>query len=623
MEHRLGFRKLLLWEVVFAVAFAARVLYFATARGTAFEHPLIDADYYDFLGQELSLGRGFPEGPFWQPPLYPLFLGALYKVAGHTLWAPRFVQALLGAATAALAFEIALRVTSRRPLAFAAGLMVALHGPLIFYDGELLPTSLATFGGAVALWLALPPGEATARPRAAIGRAAGTGAVIGLASLAVAPMLLLIAPLALLAASATSGGRRARALAGAAACAACALVVLPATIANHSRSGEWIAISANGGVNLWIGNNPDVDKAMTLRPGAGWEELVQEPERHGAIRPGAQDAYFIDKALGWCGSHPLACLKNVAHKTHLLLVARELPRNEDLYTVKSQSPVLDVLALRAGSFALPYALLLPLAAVGVVASLRARRREDWVLLGVAGALALTPIVFFVSGRYRAPLAPSLCVLAAVGLGQLWDRRRAPPQPAKGRWTPELAGAIVLAVALWPVHLPLDQVDFTADMHYAAGGRLARLGKDALAVEQWSRVVARRPDFIEAAYNMALAQLRLKRPRDAVRTCDEVLRHRPGHFELRLLRADALLDAGELPRARQAFQELLAERPGDLQALAGLIHVAIAMRDADAADALLDRAERALGPQNPELLAMRKHVQALRRGAAPQPASPPE
>jgi len=610
MEPRSGLRKLLRWEVVFAVALLARLLYFATARGTSFVHPVIDADYHDFLGEQVSLGRGFPEGPFWQPPLYPLFLGALYKVAGHTLWAPRLVQALLGAATAGLAFEIALRVTSRRPLAFAAGLMVALHGPLIFYDGEILPTSLATFGGTLALWLALHPSPTTERAVAA-------GGSVGLASLVVAPMLLLIAPLSLLMAT---GERRLRGLACAAACAA---VILPVTLANHARGGEWIAISANGGVNLWIGNNPDVDKAMTIRPGAGWEELVEEPGRHGVVRPGAQDRYFIGKVVDFCVSQPVGCLKNVAHKARLLLVARELPRNEDLYTVKRDAPVLDVLALRAGSFALPYALLLPLAAVGTVVALRGRRREDRVLLGSALALALTPIVFFVSGRYRAPLAPSLCVLAAMGLGELWQRWRALPRRPEGPWTPEIAGALVFIIGVWPVHLPMDAIDFEADMHYAAGGRLSRMGKDELAVEQWAKAVARRPDFVEAAYNMALAQLRLEEPRDAIRTCDAMLVRRPGDFDFRLLRADALLEAGEVPRARQAFQELLAERPDDIRTLAGLIHGAIAAGDADEADALLDRAERALGAQNEEVLALRSRARAVRRMRTPRPASTPQ
>ncbi len=366
-------RWLIRWEAVFGAALLVRLLYLATAGGTAFAHPLIDADYYDALGEQLAVGDGFPAGPFWQPPLYPLVLGALFKLFGHTIWAPRILQSLLGALTAALVFSVALRVTNRRPLALIAGALAALHGPLVFYDGELLPTSLAVFAGAFTLWLALSTPT--------LLRALATGVVIGLAALLVAPMLLLVVPL-----SFASGSLR-RALACAAACAA---VIAPATISNYARSGELIIISANGGVNFWLGNNPDVDAAMTLRPGAGWEALMAEPERDGAVTAGAQDAWFYRKAARFCAAEPRTCLGNLGHKARLLLVARELPRNEDLYTVKRDAPVLSVLAARAGSFALPYALLLPLAAAGGVVAWRGRRREELLLLGVTAALAVTP-----------------------------------------------------------------------------------------------------------------------------------------------------------------------------------------------------------------------------------------
>ncbi|MFN7135361.1 MAG: ArnT family glycosyltransferase, partial [Myxococcales bacterium] len=248
------------------VAFTARLAYLLTARGPAFTDPLIDADYYDFLGERLARGEGFPDGPFWQPPLYPIVLGALYRTFGHSLWAPRVLQLVLGALTSGLAASLARRLTGSSPASLLAGLLVALNGSLLFYDGELLPTSLATFLSALAVWALLAN-----RPLAA-------GACIGLGALAVAPVLFLL-PVALLFAN---GVRPRLAL-----LAVCAGIVLPATAYNFARSGEPILISANGGVNLWIGNNPDADATIAVRPGAGWEALVDEPVRLGIDRPGA------------------------------------------------------------------------------------------------------------------------------------------------------------------------------------------------------------------------------------------------------------------------------------------------------------------------------------------------
>ncbi len=503
--------------LVFAVALAVRAAYLLTASGPAFDAPLVDADYYDFLGERLAQGEGFPEGPFWQPPLYPVVLGALYWLGGHSLWWPRLLQALLGSLTAVLAFHVARRLSSHLWVALTAGLLIALHGPLVFYDGELLATSLGTFLATAALWLATRETPSTTA-------ALACGGCIGLGALAVAPLLLLVLPLAW-------GVARGRLSRAALCVAACAALVLCATAFNRARTGEWLLISANGGINLWLGNNADVDGAMAIRPGAAWERLVNEPARNGHHSPASQDAYFTRKALGFCGQQPLPCLRNLLWKARLLLVARELPRNEDLYVVRSQSPVLWALTARPGGVALPYALLWPLAAAGTFLlwrQWRARSEQAHAALTVAGAalmLAAPSILFFVSGRYRAPLAPALCVLAALGTQTLLAR-------GASRAAPGAAALAVFALSIWPVRLAVDSVHFEAELYYAVGGRQARLGDDAGAVQAWRHAISLRPNYLEAGFNLGLALERLGRPGEASRTYEALLRWYPQEHLLR-------------------------------------------------------------------------------------------
>ena len=506
IEAVAGWQRWMGWQAVLAFALLVRLAYLLTARGIGFEHPILDADYYDFLGARLASGAGFPDEPFWQPPLYPWLLGRMYAIFGHTLWAPRLVQAAVGAATAALCCQVAARLSGKRWAGALAGALVALHGSLVFYDGELLPTSLAAFCGALVLWVAT-------RDQHSDRTAAGLGFAIGLGALCVAPLLLLLAP----AAWAVSSGRSRRPLV----CAlATALVIAPVTIHNRVRSGEWILISANGGVNLWIGNNPSSDHATAIRPGAEWEALVEEPELLGLHSAGAQSDYFAKRAADWCASSPIACAMNLVHKARLLLVARDLPRNEDLYVAREQSPILSALTARVGSFALPYALLLPLAVGGAALAIRRRRRAELVAVAVALALAAPCIVFFVTGRYRAPLAPALCVLAAVLVAEAAARRL------------ELASAPVVValgafvVAVWPVSLAVDRVDFRAEQHYVVGGRLARLGDEEGAVRVLYRALELRPDYLEAGVNLKLMLDRLGRHREAAEVLDRVRAAQP-------------------------------------------------------------------------------------------------
>lgn len=584
--------RLLGWPLVAAIALVVRLAYLLTAHGDAFDNPIIDADYYDHLATRVATGAGFPDEPFWQPPFYPLILGWLYRIFGHTLWAPRIVQAALGAASAALVCEAARRVTEKRWAGIAAGLLVALHGTLVFYDGELLPTSLAVFVAALVLW-GITCAPATWKTSLALG------AAIGLGALAVAPLLLLLLP----AAWAMASGRSRRPLVVVAAALA---IIAPVTLMNRARSGEWILISANGGVNLWIGNNPDVDRSMAIRPGAGWEALVAEPERAGVTGAGAQSDWFVKRAAGFCASSPVACVKNLAYKTRLLLVSRDLPRNEDLYVAREQSPVLAALTPSRGGIAFPFALLWPLAAAGVAAAVLLRSRPHLMVAATALALAAPSVLFFVTGRYRAPLVPALCVLAAVGLVEVAAPR------VKPSWGPIAAGLVALALAVWPVRLAVDRVSFRAELQYAVGGRLSRLGDDEGAVKALRRALASRPDYIEAAYNLALALERLKRPREAIEVYDRILRRDSTMLEARLRRANALVELGDLGAATKAFEELARQTPSVPEGWLGLSRIAWRRGDGALADELATLAEKAAGGQHPEAAALREEIRAQRR-----------
>lgn len=501
---------------VFTFALAVRFVYLLTADGPSFQDPLIDADYYDYLGVRLASGEGFPPGPFWQPPLYPLVLGGLYSWFGHDLVWPRILQALLDATTAALVVRIAYQVVGSRAWALAAGVLVALHGTLVFYSGELLPTCLAVTATTAAIWLAVEPGLS-------IRRAALSGAAVGLASLAVATSLVVVLPLAWFAA-------RVERKLGAVVVAAALLIAGAATVANHSRSGSWIPISANGGINLYLGNAPNAEQLVAVRPGASWEKLVNEPADRGITSPGGQDGYFVRKALRWCVASPVDCASGLLWKGRLLLRSKEIPRNESVEVVRRQSPVLQVLLARAGSVAFPHVLLLPVAAAGLVAAFRRRRPAGRLVAWSCVALSSMPVLFFVTGRYRTALAAVLAVLAVLGARSVWSHR--------GKAWPELAaGFVVLVLAVWPAPQPVDEVPYEAEMYYAVGGRRARLGDDAGAIEAWKQAVALRPGYLEAHFNLGLAYVRKERWDECAATFEKVIAIDPDEP-----RAPALLEA---------------------------------------------------------------------------------
>jgi 4-amino-4-deoxy-L-arabinose transferase-like glycosyltransferase len=100
---------------LFAAAFALRLLHVLAMRASPyFANPVIDAATYDDIARSITAGRGYPEAIFWQPPGYPYFLSWVYALCGPGYMAPRIVQALLGAAGAALTAWIGARFFGRR-----------------------------------------------------------------------------------------------------------------------------------------------------------------------------------------------------------------------------------------------------------------------------------------------------------------------------------------------------------------------------------------------------------------------------------------------------------------------------------------------------------------------------
>lgn len=144
--------KLKPWHV-FAAALALRLAFVLAVP----QQPVIgDAVDYDTIGWNLASGEGFsmqagvPTAK--RPPLYPVFLAAVYGVAGHSYTAARIAQSFLGA-FACLFLFLAAKELFGRSAALLASLICAVHPVLIAYSGQILNEALFTALLTVAMWL--------------------------------------------------------------------------------------------------------------------------------------------------------------------------------------------------------------------------------------------------------------------------------------------------------------------------------------------------------------------------------------------------------------------------------------------------------------------------------------
>ena len=157
---------------------------------------------------------------------------------------------------------------------------------LIFFDGELLPASLATFFNMGSLAALL---NAWRQP--AGGRFLVCGVMFGIASIVVPSVLLFAAliPIGLL----WKFSSRQRWTYTAVFLVGMAISIGPVAMHNHIIGGDSVLISYNGGINFYIGNNADYERTVAIGPGWEWDELVTLPTRSGITLPSEKSAYFM------------------------------------------------------------------------------------------------------------------------------------------------------------------------------------------------------------------------------------------------------------------------------------------------------------------------------------------
>jgi 4-amino-4-deoxy-L-arabinose transferase-like glycosyltransferase len=541
--------------VLFAAALAIRLVHLATSTGApSFDVPVVDEHTYHRLAIAI-LERGELTGEhFWQPFFYPVFLAGVYAVTGPSLLAAKLAQALLGAATALLTAVLGARTVGRRA-GLVAGGIVALYGPLVFFDLELVATGWACLAAA-----ALPLLVDEAARRGNFTACIACGAASALAVL-VRPTFLPFAALAAawLAPRLARSGLRPRAVAARLALALLAFsaIALPVAALSRIHAGRFSFLPASGPLNLYIGNNSDSAATVAIRPGWEWSELTRLPARHGVERSNDTPRFFLERVVDYARTQPLGFLQGLARKTVELASSRELPRNTDVYVHRQWSPVLVPLVWKIGPFGFPFGVLLPLAAVGAV---ELGRRLPWLVVLLVASHAGAVVLVFVAARLRAPLVPPLALLAAAGILALARALRA------RRWRRAgllalLAAALGVATSL-PGPFAQERADYEAELAYGVAARLLERGELERAEEQARHALERQPGHGESwnvLGNILVERGRLAEAVAAYRTAVEASpRNRIARDNL----GRSLLALGDHAEAARQFLILLEEAPAD-------------------------------------------------------------
>lgn len=583
---------LLLGAVALRVWSAAALL-----RDLRVREPVLDGLHYLELAQRLARGEGWPAGPIFMTPFYPAVLSALFRAGAPPVPAVVALQTVLGIATLVLLF-FTVRRDLGAPAAWGAAALFALCGPAIAMESQVLTESLLLFLAVAAVWL---------WPRA--GRPAwglfAFGIVAGLLTMGRGVFLLLPAAAlglwwwrALRGTGERGAGRPPRShgrtrdvdlalRATAAVAAGVLLALLPLAVHQTRATGRLTLLTLNGGLNLYLGNNPWARGLYSLPPGI---DLEADPTaaRSASMQAGREmtlaeaDRFWARRAVEFLTDRPGRALGLLGRKALLYLSPEEIPQIETYALLRR-----DVLPLRFA--VVDFRWILPAFGLGLAAAWSRRRHgagrrsagsdhggggggagagaavagasasagpgggaplrlEPYLLLVAVGWIAT--IAFFATGRYRIPFLAGFLGPAGLGLAALIHAIRARrPRPAL------IAVPVIVAVqALLPGYAKTR-----AEAHdaYQIGIRLARTGKPAEALEAYRTAARLAPEEGMAWHGIGAALVKLGRPAESVEAFRTALERMPNspvtHYNLGAVYGRLGDDAAALAEFRRAVE----------------------------------------------------------------------
>jgi hypothetical protein len=365
--------------------------------------PVADARWYDTIAWNLAQGKGFKvedtnsmaEDPAIAivGPGYVYSLASLYRLFGHHLEAAWIAQSLLHTLNAFLIFLLA-----RKILAPAGGhwgfslLAAALYGlnPDLIQLAAMLLTETLYLTLLILAALGIATYVANAAGKTALGTAVLLACAILIRPIALLPLLLFLGILVI---------RKKWALLS-------AVLLIQALFLgvwawrNYSVYDRFVLLTAAGGYDLWVGNNPHADGEPHPT-----EEIYNYTAEHGILEA---DRYGMEQYLTFLTSDPGGFLKLQAVKTakyfsvirtsawwfHMSGIARIL-------TFLLSAPFYFVYLLLGGA--------------GVVSSLRKGPAAARILSLLALSVPAVVIPIIVTSRMRYPMYPFLAVLSVLAV----------------------------------------------------------------------------------------------------------------------------------------------------------------------------------------------------------------
>jgi hypothetical protein len=363
--------------------------------------PMVDARWYDTIAWNLASGKGFrllDTGTLADDPAigtvgpgYEYVLAVVYGIFGHHLEPVWILQSLLHTLNAFFVFLLARRVIPESPRRFFFTLLAAafygLNPDLILMAAMLFTETLYLTMLLIAA-LGMAACAETPTVKAAVGTAVALACAILIRPIALLPLAVFLVLLIV--------KKKPMWVVGVLVIEV--LAIAPWAWRNTVLYGRFVPLTAAGGYDLWVGNNPQADGEEIPAPA-----VSEYKDRYGFL---AADRYGAEQYVKFLVQEPVRFFELQGIKTVKFF---SVIRTSAWWFHLSGLARGITFFLSAGFFSL----LLLFGIPGICSSLRSGPGLARILslLALTVPLAVIPIV--VTSRLRYPKYPFLAVLAAL------------------------------------------------------------------------------------------------------------------------------------------------------------------------------------------------------------------
>ena len=576
--------------LIFGLAFVIRLLYLMQIKSNPFfASPIVDELW------NLEWAKSIIESSFWgtdvyfRGPLYPYFLALLLKLTGSDYFWTRFLQIIISSGSVVLTYLLAKECFSEK-VARLASVFHALYGMLIFYESMFLIPVLFVFLNLLGLLAFVRNKD---NPRKSTFYLIGL--IFGLSAIARPNVLIVVPLLGIWLYYNLRGKIELKTIITVVVLffVGTASAVLPVTVRNYIVADDVVLISSQGGINLYLGNNPNAEgltmrmPEITLDSKIPWNKFIPtvteyaEKQTGHPLRPSEVSSFWSNKAKQFMFEHPGQFLGLTLKKLVYFFSGFENSDQLDIYDFRQYSSLLSILVFDYG-LKFPFGLFAPLGLLGLYFGLK-RRRELAPLYIFLLAYIPTVILFLVTARHRLTIVPLLLIFAAFAIFHVWDEflhRRKLFLPL----------FIFLALAFL-LNINWFDIGFhnTAQIHHNLAINYSRTGEYHKAIEEYNLAIAETPGVPALYFGLGTAYYNMGQYEEAERQLSHAIALDPEYTDALMNLGNAYSELGDHTRASRMFRRVSDLEPDRAEAYASLGGELMALDEPADAAAMLHKA----------------------------------